>query len=125
LQIERKEKAAAQLQDDLTRSRDKIEKLFKTIDELQQSESAAQLQAKRAERECRETKEQKLRLERENEGWKSTAAGLGVGRPGSVIGSKRVGSGGWKGSEYGEGGVDIPKRKSSLSRQFSMSKGFL
>ena len=125
LQIERKEKGATQLQDDLTRSRDKIEKLLKTIDGLQQSESEAQLQAKRAERECRETKEQKLRLERENEGWKSTAAGMGIGRPGSVVGGRRVGSGGWKGNDYGEGGVEIPKRKSSLSRQFSMSKGFL
>ena len=123
LQIERKEKANTQLQEDISRSRDKVEKLLKAIDELQQSESEAQLQAKRAEREAREVKEQKLRLERENEGWKAA----GMGRPGSVVGTpgRRMGSGQWKGSEYGEGGVEIPKRKSSLSRQFSMSKGFL
>jgi myosin protein heavy chain len=129
LQIERKQKAATQLEDDLARSRDKIEKLLKTIDELQQSESEAQLQARRAERECREAKEQKLRLERENEGWKSTAAGMGGGRPGSVIGGRGLGSGAWKGSEYGDS-VEVPRRKSSLSRQLSTrqlstSKGFL
>ena len=64
-----------------------------------------------------------MRLERENEGWKAA----GMGRPGSVVGTqRRVGSGAWgKGSEYGEGGVEIPKRKTSLSRQVSMSKGFL
>jgi myosin protein heavy chain len=123
LQIERKEKANTQLQEDISRSRDKVEKLLKAIDELQQSESEAQLQAKRAEREAREAKEQKLRLERENEGWKAA----GMGRPSSVMGTpgRRMGSGQWKGSEYGESGVDIPKRKSSLSRQISMSKGFL
>jgi myosin protein heavy chain len=124
LQIERKEKANASLQDDLSRYRDKVEKLLKTIDELQSSDSSNQLLAKRAERELREEKEKALRLERELEGWKA----LRVERAGSAIG-RRVGSGGWgKGSEFGGGegnGLDIPKRKSSLSRQVSLSKGFL
>jgi myosin protein heavy chain len=118
--IERKEKANTQLQEDISRSRDKVEKLLKAIDELQQSESDAQLQAKRAEREAREAKEQKLRLERENEGWKAA----GMGRPGSVMGGtpgRRMGSGQYS----GDGGVEIPQRKSSLSRTLSTTKGFL
>ena len=54
--------------DDLSKSRDKIERLLSTIDELQASDSSAQLAAKRAERELREEREKALRLEKELEG---------------------------------------------------------
>ena len=57
LQIERKEKANASLQEDISRSRDKVEKLLKTIDELQSSESDGQLAARRAERALNEERE--------------------------------------------------------------------
>jgi myosin protein heavy chain len=127
LQIERKEKANAQLQEDIGRSRDKMEKLLKTIDELQSSDSTNQLQARRAERELREEKEKALRLERELEGWKGlrvernlTRGGSGAWRPDTAMGSETNGS--------AEGGIEVPKRRSSLNRQvsiMSMSKGFL
>ncbi|RAL67585.1 hypothetical protein DID88_008338 [Monilinia fructigena] len=120
-QIERKEKANTQLQEDITRSRDKVEKLLKTIDELQSSDSTNQLSARRAERELREEREKALRLERELEGWKALRMQKG---PGGRISA----SGTWRpGSEFSsdDAGIEIPKRKSSLSRQDSMSKGFL
>ncbi|TGO14876.1 hypothetical protein BTUL_0047g00380 [Botrytis tulipae] len=120
-QIERKEKANTQLQEDIARSRDKVEKLLKTIDELQSSDSTNQLSARRAERELREEREKALRLERELEGWKALRMQKG---PGGRISA----SGTWRpSSEFGseDAGIDIPKRKSSLSRQDSMSKGFL
>jgi len=69
-QIERREKTNALLSDDLSKSRDKLERLLSTIDELQASDSSNQLAAKRAERELREEREKSLRLEREVEGWK-------------------------------------------------------
>ncbi|KAM3069592.1 class II myosin [Clarireedia jacksonii] len=120
-QIERKEKANAQLQEDIARSRDKVEKLLKTIDELQSSDSSNQLQARRAERELREEKEKALRLERELEGWKALRMQKG---PGGRISA----SGTWRpGSEFSsdDAGIDIPKRKTSLSRQDSLTKGFI
>ena len=69
-QIERREKSNQLISDDLNKSRDKVERLLATIDELQASDSSNQLAAKRAERELREEREKALRLERELEGWK-------------------------------------------------------
>ncbi|KAI9651280.1 class II myosin [Ciborinia camelliae] len=120
-QIDRKEKANAQLQEDIIRSRDKVEKLLKAIDELQSSDSTNQLSARRAERELREEREKALRLERELEGWKALRMQKG---PGGRISA----SGTWRpGSEFSsdDAGIEIPKRKSSLNRQDSLSKGFL
>lgn len=130
LQIERRDKANTQLEEDISRNRDKVEKLLKTIDELQSSESDNQLAARRAERALKEEKEKALRLEKELESWK--------GRAGQVGSARRAGSGMWSvvngharersgsvavGAE--ENGIEIPKRKSSISRAPSMSKGFL
>ncbi|CZS98096.1 related to myosin II [Rhynchosporium graminicola] len=120
LQIERKEKANTSLQEDISRSRDKIEKLLRTIDELQSSESDGQLAARRAERALNEEREKALRLERELEGWK--------GLKGGNSGTARRGSGAvWamNGTSADDNGIDVPKRKSSVSRQVSLSKGFL
>ena len=95
--------------------RDKVDKLLGAIDELQASESSKQLSARRAERELREEREKSLRLEREVEGWKMRGGG-------SVAGS--VGrKGTWRNS--GEGGVEVPRRKSSVGRVPSLTKGFL
>jgi myosin protein heavy chain len=115
------------LQDDVARGRDKIEKLLKTIDELQISESEAGLAARRAERAAKEEAQKALRLERELEGLK----GLGKGNAGSSFGrsesvwslSGTVRDGVGTGVE--ENGIEVPKRKSSISRKMSMSKGFL
>ncbi|PKS09414.1 hypothetical protein jhhlp_004029 [Lomentospora prolificans] len=128
-QIERKDKQNAHLADDVARFQEKVTKLLKTIDELQASESTSQLSARRAERELREEREKSLSLERELEGWKSLRM-----EKGSSIGSiGRAGtSGTWRASlgvtcedasEAME--VEVPKRKSSISRVPSMTKGFL
>lgn len=112
-----------QLEEDISRSRDKVEKLLKAIDELQSSESSVQLAARRAERELREEKEKALRLERELETLKSR------GIYGSGIITSSVASGNWglTGTERDEleNGIEIPERKSSLNRHLSMTKGFL
>lgn len=116
-QIERKEKQNAQLSEDVGRMRDKVDKLLRAIDELQASESANQLSARRAERELREEKEKTLRLERALEGWK------GVG---STVGSLSSRAGPWKATEGDDGSmIEVPRRKSSISRVPSLTKGFL
>lgn len=84
-QLDRKDKQNGQLQDDVTRMRDKADKLLKTIDELQASESSTELTARRAERELREEREKGLRLERELEGWKSMGSS-GSASGGSIAG---------------------------------------
>ncbi|KAK8061361.1 myosin type ii heavy chain [Apiospora phragmitis] len=131
-QIDRKDKQATQAAEDAARLRDKMEKLLKTIDELQASESTNQISARRAERELQEEKERALRLERELDGWK----GLRMEK-GSVNGSVRLSMGGleggrrssaWMGDDtasLGGTGVEVPKRKSSISRVPSLTKGFL
>ncbi len=135
-QIERKDKQNSQMQDDVARLRDKVDKLLKTIDELQASESTNELSARRAERELREEKERSLRLEREMEGWKNlrTVSEAGSVAGGVAGGVRRTGtqatfrSSLLGGSEpVGEGPPDIPKRKSSIGRTRapSLTKGFL
>lgn len=114
-QIDRRDKINSQLEEDVTRARDRAEKLLKTIDELQSSDSTNQLSARRAERELREEREKALRLERELEGWKAK-----IGNDGASV---RRGT--WMGTGAEENGIEVPKRKSSVSRQVSMSKGFL
>ncbi|KAG6038216.1 hypothetical protein E4U41_004432 [Claviceps citrina] len=108
-QIERKEKQNTQLAEDVNRMRDKVDKLLKTIDELQASESATQLSARRAERELREEKEKALRLEKELEGWKGLRS-----EKSSVVGSLRS-------------RLESPNmnRTSSIDRSPSLTKGFI
>lgn len=139
LQIERRERANTQLQEDIARGRDKIEKLLKTIDELQVSESEAGLAARRSERAAKEEAAKALRLEREVEGLKNMGVGTkkGFGRSESVwslasgIGHARHDSSASRMSSMGPGtgteenGIEVPKRKSSISRKASGSKGFL
>ncbi|RKF62122.1 Myosin-11 [Erysiphe neolycopersici] len=124
-QVERRDKANHQLQDEITRSRDKIEKLLKTIDELQSSEGDIQLTARRAERALNEEKERASRLERELEGWKS----LRMEKRTSSM--RRVGS---RPSSTGNNSNTIDEsemmenphtRKSSTSWETNWSKGFL
>ena len=104
--------------------RDKVDKLLHTIDELQSSESSTQLSARMAERELREEKEKSLRLERELEGWK----GLRVEKAsaGSAMGSVRSRMSPWRSTEADAlATVDVPERKSSISRAPSLTKGFI
>lgn len=117
-QIARRDKTTQQLNEDIAKGRDKIERLLQTIDELQAEEASSQLTARRAERDLREEKEKALRLERELEGWKGLRiekGGLGKGNEwgGSIRGTprSRVGSG-----AFGSDGV---------RRKLSDSKGFL
>jgi myosin protein heavy chain len=117
-QIDRRDKINAQLEEDITRARDRAEKLLKTIDELQSSDSANQLSARRAERELREEREKALRLERELDGWKAMRAGKDA--------MSRSGTSTWTlNASAEENGIEIPKRKSSNKRHTSMTKGFI
>jgi myosin heavy chain 9/10/11/14 len=121
-QIERRDKINAQLTDDINKSRDKIERLLQTIEELQSSDTQNQIQARRAERELREEREKALRLERELEGWKALRIERGstVGRPSmaalSDVGSRR-GSGVYVGS-VSNGPIEVPQRKASTTKGF-------
>lgn len=114
-QLARRDKVAQQLNDDVAKGRDKIERLLKSIDELQSEDANNQLAARRAERDLREEKEKSLKLERELEGWKSlrmergNRPALGSEFGGSVRGHSRQQSGSAEG----------------LQRMLSDSKGFL
>jgi len=122
-QVERKDKQNAQLNEDITRLRDKVDKLLKTIEELQASESQSELSLRRAERELREEREKCLRLERELEGWKNLRIS-GGSVAGSVLGSVR-GRNGPTVTFVNDENIKIPQRKSSLSRVPSLTKGFI
>lgn len=61
----------SQLNDEVNKARDRIERLLKNIEELQQEDTETQMQARRAERELREEREKVLLLERELENWKA------------------------------------------------------
>ena len=123
-QIERRDKSVQILTDDLDKSRDKVERLLQTIDELQASDSTAQLSAKRAERELREEREKSLRLEREVESARTlkverNSAGRSAGLAAlSETGSRRGSF--YASSSKGDGDVkiEVPARKSSLSKGF-------
>lgn len=126
-QLERRDKSAALLQDDLNKSRDKVGSLLATIDELQQSDSSSQLSAKRAERELREEREKSLRLERELDAARVRAAGESGRRSAlaalSDTGSRRGSYAGRPESRAGTpaGGdveLKVPQRNSSLSKGF-------
>lgn len=111
-QIERRDKMNAQLNDEISKSRDKIERLLANIEELQQSDSETQLLVRRSERELREEKEKSLRMERELDSWKGLwgERGSTVGRPMpafSDVGSRR-----------GSNGGDIPQRMPSNTKGF-------
>lgn len=69
-QIDRRDKINSQLEEEIAKGKEKLERMLKNIEELQASESEHQLVARRAEREAREEREKSLRLERELEGWK-------------------------------------------------------
>ncbi|KAI4109439.1 MAG: hypothetical protein L6R37_000596 [Teloschistes peruensis] len=124
-QIARRDKTTQQLNDDIAKGRDKIERLLQTIDELQAEEASSQLAARRAERDLREEKEKALRLERELEGWKSLrlekGGGAGKGTSGEWGGgSIRVTPRGG-GSRIGSGAYGVD----GMRRKMSDSKGFL
>ena len=118
-QIARRDKSVEQLQDDVSKGRDKIERLLQQIDELQGEDAKAQLQARRAERDLREEREKGLRLERELEGWK----GLRVERGPRGSGTSEWGRGSLRGSMG-----HVPQESDEdegLQRTMSDSKGFL
>lgn len=64
----------SQLNDEVNKARDRIERHLKTIEELQHGDTETQLQTRRAERELREEREKVLQLERELEHWKARNA---------------------------------------------------
>ncbi|KAJ5992767.1 hypothetical protein N7451_008491 [Penicillium sp. IBT 35674x] len=115
-QIDRREKMNAQLNEELNKGREKIDRLLQNIDELQQVDTETQMQARRVERELREEREKALRLERELEGWKS----LRVERT-STIGRLPMAAMSDVGSRRGSaayGSNDMPQRKPSNTKGF-------
>ncbi|KAK5136700.1 hypothetical protein LTR08_002353 [Meristemomyces frigidus] len=130
-QIERREKSTHMLSDDLIRSRDKIDRLLQATDELQASDSSAQIAAKRAERELREECEKTQRLERELDALRAVALRAvsrerehSVRRSGTLATFSDNGGGSRRGSSLGPPSVngdvklEVPQRKSSLSKGF-------
>ena len=123
-QIERRDKSAQILQDDLNKSRDKTERLLQTIDELQASDSSAQLSAKRAERELREEREKTLRLERELDAMRNTRnerESLRKSGPLAALsdaGSRRGSYAARPESQHGDVKIEVPQRTSSLTKGF-------
>ncbi|KAM3556024.1 hypothetical protein MY1884_005282 [Beauveria asiatica] len=115
-QVERKDRQNAQLSEDVSRMREKVDKLLKTIDELQASESAIQLSTRRAERDLREEKEKTLRLERELDSLKAFKSG------GSL---KLKTSGSIRSRINALGVIEDEDEDSSLSRAPSLTKGFI
>ncbi|KAL9596273.1 MAG: hypothetical protein Q9219_005903 [cf. Caloplaca sp. 3 TL-2023] len=122
-QIARRDKTTQQLNEDVAKGRDKMERLLQTIDELQAEEASSQLAARRAERDLREEKEKALRLERELEGWKGLRMEKGAAAKGSEwSGSIRAMSRGANaGSRAGSGAFGAE----GIRRKMSDSKGFL
>lgn len=113
-QIDRKDRQNAQLSEDVIRMREKVDKLLKTIDELQASESSIQLSTRRAERDLREEKERTLRLEREVDSLKTFKSGGSLRKGGSI--RSRINA---------LGVIQDVEEDSSLSRAPSLTKGFI
>ncbi|KAI9823538.1 MAG: hypothetical protein M1826_007694 [Phylliscum demangeonii] len=121
-QIDRRNQMNAQLTDDISKCRERIERLLQTVDELQASDSSHQLQARRAERELHEEKEKSSRLERELEGWKSLRKERGSvvrnGAPTSGPGPDRAWSDDGSRNARSRGPPTIPQRKASNTKGF-------
>ena len=123
-QIERRDKSITNLQDDLSKSRDKTERLLQTIEELQTSDSSAQLSAKRAERELREEREKALRLERELEAARNARNEHGSARQSGALaalsdtGSRKGSYAARPVSQNGDVKIEVPQRTSSLTKGF-------
>lgn len=112
---------------EIASSREKIQRLLTTIDELQSEDSKNQLAARRAERDLREEREKALRLERELEAWKGLRVERGV--LGSVAGRRGGGSergsivGSVRGGDGARGSVRMVE--GAVQRSVSITKGFL
>lgn len=125
-QISRREKSYQLLQDDLGRSQDKLKQHLQTIEELQASDSSSQLAAKRAERELREEREKTLRLERELDTMRTVSREReqSMRRSGTLAALSDNGGGSRRGSsiglpsQNGDVKIEVPARKSSLSKGF-------
>lgn len=103
-QIERRDKVNAQLEEEIAKGKEKLERMLKAVEELQISDSEHQLVARRAEREAREEREKSLRLERELESWKGRSwMSGGVNKSGALAALSEMGDddrdGGRRGSK--------------------------
>ncbi|KAF2857236.1 hypothetical protein K470DRAFT_301469 [Piedraia hortae CBS 480.64] len=125
-QLERRDKSAQLMTEDLNKARNKISRLLENIDELHAADSETQLAVKRAERELREEREKSLRLEREVDTLRTAAQERerSVRRAGTLAALSDNGGGSRRGSSIGLGSVngdvtiEVPPRKSSLSKGF-------
>lgn len=125
-QIERRDKSALIMSEDLNKARDKISRLLQNIDELHASDSETQLATKRAERELREEREKSLRLERELDTLRAVSQERerSIRRSGTLAALSENGGGSRRGSsigmpsQNGEVKIEVPQRKSSLTKGF-------
>jgi len=125
-QIERRDKSAQIMSEDLNKARDKISRLLQNIDELHASDSETQLATKRAERELREEREKSLRLERELDTLRAVSQERerSIRRSGTLAALSENGGGSRRGSsigmpsQNGEVKIEVPQRKSSLTKGF-------
>ncbi|KYG45522.1 hypothetical protein M433DRAFT_250660 [Acidomyces richmondensis BFW] len=114
------------MSEELNKARDKISRLLQNIDELHAADSETQLATKRAERELREEREKSLRLERELDTLRAVSQERerGVRRSGTLAALSDNGGGSRRGSsigmpsQTGEVKIEVPQRKSSLSKGF-------
>ena len=77
-QLDRRAKSNTQLTEEIASKNAKIQRLLSTIDDLAADDSKNQLAARRAERDLREEREERARLEREVEGWKNLRVERGL-----------------------------------------------
>jgi myosin heavy chain 9/10/11/14 len=112
--------------EDLHKARDKISRLLQNIDELHAADSETQLAIKRVERELREEREKNLRLEQDVERLRAVSREKerDVRRSGTLAALSDDGRGSRRGSsiglrsEAGDVKLEVPARKSSLSKGF-------
>ncbi|KAL1303689.1 hypothetical protein AAFC00_007042 [Neodothiora populina] len=125
-QIERRDKSAHLLAEDLDKSRERVKGLLSAIDELQASDSHSQLAARRAERELNEERANRLRLERELEGLRGLRIERGSVHRSATLAALSEDGRSRRGSSIGPPGsagndamrFEVPQRKSSLSKGF-------
>lgn len=102
------------MEEEIVKSKDKLERMLMAIEELQTSDSEHQLVARRAEREAREEREKSLRLERELEGWKGLRLDRNHGgRAGTMAALSEIGEEAETGSR--RGGTMVAKSRHSVN----------
>lgn len=115
-QVERRVKRERALEEELGRWRAKVEALLKEVEAVELGRGEESVKVRRAEREVREEREERLRVERELEGWK----GLRMEKPGGSLAGAGASSGRLR-SGSGSGSLRGLGREGSLRPGSAMS----